>query len=136
MKNLILALTLALASDAFAATSKLECHFTEPFFSLEFDLASGKVTRTEPNWEDDASTTVTKTVAENAKVESDLSDPFLPKYTVKTQAGEVIAAIQLNMKGSDGMSNIIYPFDIQHAEMWGGCESDLIKRYDPYENEQ
>ena len=115
------------------ATSKLNCGFTEPFFSLEIDLAKALITRTEYDWDDKDpnSDYITTTVAENIKVEVDNSDPFLPKYALKTQDGEVFANILMNMAGSDGMSDIIYPFDIRYSDYWGGCTSDLISSFDP-----
>ena len=133
-------LTLLIATSANATkTQELECFFTEPFLTLTIDLEGKSVTQTEPDWDNDASQTKTTTIATGIKITVDSSDPFLPKYTVKKASGEMIVELVLNMKGSDAMSEITYPFDAKYAlpdydNLWGGCTSDKIAWINPYED--
>jgi hypothetical protein len=134
MKNMILIAILTLIPKLAAAseTNFIYCGFTEPFFSLTVDLEKKTVTRVEPDWED-AGETVSTVIAEGVKLESNFSDPLLPKYVVKDSTGSVILDLTLNMKGSDHMSDIIFPLEAKHMDMWGGCETDQISSYNPYE---
>jgi uncharacterized membrane protein len=121
-----------------APTTSLNCQFTEPFFSLDFDLVTGVVTKTEPDWENDAAQTITTVVARNVRVVTDSSDPFLPKYVVNKEDGSLLAELVMNMQGSNGMSDTVYPFEIQfvtdlHGKQWGGCSSNNIAPLDPHE---
>lgn len=139
MKKLILlslfALTTAAAAESQAPTSKLDCGFTEPFFNLNIDLVEKRVTRTEYDFDDidPKSDFITTVIAENIVIQANLSDPFLPTYVVLKQDGSWIADLALNMKGSDAMSDIVYPFDIKYSDFWGGCSSDKIDRWSPHE---
>lgn len=119
-------------------TKSMICGFTEPFFTLDIDLAKKKVTMIEPDWENDATQERSKVVAEGIQIESDLSDPFLPKHTIKNKEGQVIAELKMDFQGSDGMSPIIYPFTINYTDqnfkdyvLWGGCETEHAKSHNP-----
>lgn len=132
MKNAILASLLLLSGIAQAAqTTKLECGFTEPFFNLDIDLVKKEITKTSPNWEQGGEGTVSEIIATNIRLQSDLRDPLAPKYQIVGSNGAIIAHLQLDMAGSDGMSDIVYPFNIQFDGMHGGCSSNLIKTVNP-----
>ncbi len=133
VSNLALATTLAKTSAEAAApkTTSINCVFTEPFFSLDFDLKKREVSLTEPDWKHDAGKTVTKVIAKGIRVRTDMSDPFVPSYTVLTSTGKVFAVLTLDVQGSDGMSDVISPFSIKYAKMFGGCSSNRISPIDP-----
>ena len=138
MKSIIAVLTLAFSVNALA-TEKISCTFTEPFFDMNIDLQSKKVTEVHPDWDNmkdnEPIKYVTKTIAENAVIETDFSDAFLPKYRVLTVDGQLLAELTLNMKGSDGMSDITFPLEVKYGQHWGGCKTNLLESVNPYENQ-
>lgn len=141
MKHIITALMIALipglaSADApKAPTKKIYCGFTEPFFSLEADLEKRTLTLTEPDWDNGGGEIITKIVATGISLKPDFSDPLYPRYVVLNSNGAVLLKLTLNMRGSDGMSNVIFPFEAEYGEHWGGCETEHIKSFDPSENE-
>lgn len=134
LATLMIASLTANAKSRNAATSLLECGFTEPFFTLMIDLKKKEISKIEPDWSNPSGGTITTVVATNINVVSDLSDPFLPKYKVLNGNGSQFAEIVMNMAGSDGMSDIVYPYEIKHDGMFGGCSSDKIKRLNDNQN--
>jgi uncharacterized membrane protein len=50
---------------------------------------------------------------------------------------KVIQELNLNNRGSDGMSDFVFPYEVkwvadgQRSELYGGCESNYLKRLDP-----
>ncbi len=135
MKTIVIALSLMLSMSLYAEekTSTLECSFTEPFFTLDINLNERTIHKTEPDWNGDPSKTITTLINEDVSLVSDFSDPLLPKYEITSTKGEAIMSLVLNMSGSDGMSDIIFPFDARYGELWGGCSSDKIAPFNPYE---
>lgn len=132
MKKMILAATILMSSLANAqATKVLECGFTEPFFTLNINLETREIQRIDPDWNNGGGGTVTTTIATNINLKPDFSDPLLPQYKVIGQDGALIANITMDMQGSDGMSDITFPFTIIFDGMYGGCSSDKIKELNP-----
>lgn len=141
MKHLIAALMIALvpglasANTQQVATKYIDCSFTEPFFNLVVDLEKKTLTRIEPDWDNGAGETVSKIVATGINLKVDFTDPLYPRYVVLSSNGTALLNLTLNMQGSDGMSDLIFPLDAQYGELWGGCETDLIKAYNPNANQ-
>jgi len=59
------------------------------------------------------------------------------KFEIVAKNGKVLQKLELNNKGSDGMSNINYPYEVKDNTMitganggWGGCSSNALKRSD------
>ena len=114
-------------------TNAIHCTFTEPFFSLHFDLKKREVLIDEPNLNNGGRTSVTRVIAKGIRVRTHMSDPFLPKYSVLTSSGKLLASLTLDVQGSDGMSDIISPFSIKYENWYGGCSSNQIKEINPNE---
>lgn len=141
MKKLIIALIVSMAPAAFAET--LECSFTEPFFSLSYDSRTQVLKRTEPDWENDAGKVVTRVVARNVRVVplSNVKTNELTSFTrfaLIGRDGTVHLRLTLNYQGSDGMSDITFPYDavIPNSRTSanngvGGCESGTLAAINP-----
>lgn len=133
----ILALSVFFAASAFAAqqTTKdvLRCSFTEPFYSLEFDANTGIVTSILPSAQGDEGSVQSEVIASAAKlVPSDINKTGMldSEYTlVDAEKGEILK-LDLNLKGSDGMSEMIYPFEVYHGQNVGGCWTDTVRIID------
>ncbi len=97
MKTLFL--TLALASPS-AFADIITCKQTEPFITQVYNTDLGKVTITSPT--------------ERMRIEKNLK--FVIKGTGsfeirRARTNEVLARLELNHNGSDGMSDTTYPYD-------------------------
>ena len=140
MKALILTASLVAVLQAQAAeqkTTSFHCAFTEPFFSLDIDLEKKTITKISPVISDHAQDGEMKTelVAKNISVRRYHSDPFKPAFQVLAR-GRVLAKIVFDAKGTDHMSRFVYPYSIVfEGKHPGGCESNLVKRFDPGEGE-
>lgn len=134
MKHAFTIIVLALAPTLASAqpTKTISCSFTEPFFTLDVDLEKKTVTRTEPNWDSQDLGTKVTVIAEGISLAHDFSDPLAPTFAIVSAGGSAILDLSLDMQGSDGMSDVIFPFSARHGGMWGGCESDKLKGHDPH----
>lgn len=141
MKKLIVALIVTMAPAAFAET--LNCSFTEPFFSLNYDSKTQVLTKTEPDWTNNAGKEITTVVARNVRV--------VPLSNVKTNEltsfarfaligknAKVHLRLTLNYQGSDGMSDITFPYNAEIPNSKtnanngiGGCESGTLAAINP-----
>lgn len=128
------AITLLLAATV-AKAEVYSCSFTEPFFSISIDSATGMVTRTEPDWESETGEEITTVVSTDASVMSTMEDGIETLYVVP-KGQPAIMRLALTWQGSDGMSDMIFPYDGQllspdadsHANhLLGGCESTSKK---------
>lgn len=110
-------------------TTLIECRFTEPFIAYKFDLQKRVITRISPLDTDPNNPSVFPEiiVATAFTVEQVSQDPFIPSFAIRTPDGQVHTTLTLNGNGSDGMSDIIYPYDAHHNGLWGGCESNVLK---------
>ncbi len=137
----ILTSTLFLTLSSFASINpKLTCSFTEPFYDLELDLDSGKLIRVEYDWNDsDPNSDYIRTVLnKNSIVTINSSGKTLSISVKDIKTSESILDSKLDYKGSDGMSNALFPlsvkhFDKQRGTQYGGCELDKILAYDSSE---
>ncbi len=121
-----------------ARAGLLSCTFTEPFFTISFDPATGEVTRISP---DDAGPhghefEVT-TVATGAQIVRDDSYREHPTAQLRT-AGEVLMVITFSGKGNDGMSDRVYPMEgiwgtEPRGNNVGGCATEKAPGFELYE---
>ena len=126
----------ALALLSIAAPSEagtLRCSFTEPFFSIDFDSATGKVTEISPDVTDpETGKPVPTVLAEKARLErADLAgDPMSLRLV---NGSEIILTLKLTGQGSDGMSDNLFPFEAWRRGHDGGCETDKYPAFETYE---
>ena len=113
--------------------AQLHCSFTEPFFSIAYDTATGKVILTSADEFDGDGNLVPRLLGENVKVVRE--DKWKDFETLYLKAGdETILTIKITGQGSDGMSDNQYPFEGIYGERnIGGCETDKIKSFDVYQ---
>jgi hypothetical protein len=129
---------LGLAAVPAAAADVLGCSFTEPFFSIGFDPATGIVTRASPDDADPQSGEIKpKVIAEGAKLTLDDVWEGHRSATLRTAAGEVLMVLRFR-EGSDGMSDFVFPLEGQwgaeaNGNNIGGCETAKVQAYDSYE---
>ncbi len=116
-----------------AAAGVLTCHFTEPFFVIVFDSATGIVTLTSPDDSDPETGKIEpKVIAEGAKLTR--SDAWVGYPTLTLDAGEErILDIKFTGQGSDGMSETVFPMEGVYGTNVGGCEATRAPAYDLYE---
>jgi hypothetical protein len=132
MKRLLAGLGLALvAADAQAGV--LSCSFTEPFFAITFDSATGMVTQVSADETDpDTGKPIPKVLAKAAKLE--LLDHAEGGQKLRlTDAGKTLLDLQITMQAGDGMSESIYPMEGKYGSNTGGCSTDKFPPFDPYE---
>lgn len=131
MKAGIWAIALILA-PAPAGAGTLNCSFTEPFFSITFDSATGKVVETSADVTDpDTGQPVPTVLAEHARLR--VANPQDPFSFVLENAGETILELQLTGHGSDGMSDNLFPFQALRGNHDGGCDTDKYPAFETYE---
>lgn len=124
MKKLLIASTLLLASISQADVIK--CVFTEPFIDTTYSMVQQTLTVRTAG--DEKAPVVIKNVSFQIK------GPALFQLIAKD--GSILQTLTLNNKGSNGMSDTIYPYDVkygntkQHA-LYGGCTSNYLKSKEP-----
>lgn len=116
-----------------AEAGTMRCSFTEPFYSIVFESESGKVTVISPDVTDpETGKPVPEVLARNAKLER--ADPPGDGLTFRlVNGGDTILELKLTGKGSDGMSDNLYPFEAWRGRHDGGCETDKYQAFDTYE---
>lgn len=119
------------AGDASAGV--LTCRFTEPFFMIALDSATGVVTLTSPDESDPATGKITpRVIAEGARLTR--PDAWVGYPTLTLDAGdERILDIKLTGQGSDGMSETVFPMEGVYGTYVGGCEATKAPAYDLFE---
>lgn len=116
-----------------AAAGVLTCRFTEPFFVIAFDSATGVVTLTSPDESDPATgKIVPRIIAEGAKLSRSGAWVGYPTLTLDAGA-ERILDIRLTGQGSDGMSETVFPMEGVYGAHVGGCEATKAPAYDLFE---
>jgi uncharacterized membrane protein len=114
---------IALASSPVAHAEKFTCGFTEPFYTVTYDTGSQKLVS-----RDDVmrKSTTFRNVAFQIVAPGE--------FRLSDQRGRELLRLKLTMEGSDGMSNVIYPFEASTEVLLGGanngvggCESTLLK---------
>jgi uncharacterized membrane protein len=120
MKNLFLIFGLSMATVANAET--FTCEFTEPFVTLTYSTGTEALTK-----KDDATGQV--------QVLKKVSFLILAsgEYSLRNAAGNEVVRLKLDGQGSDGMSDMVYPYSastnlISGANNGiGGCSSVALK---------
>ncbi len=98
----------------------IKCLFTEPFVASVYDMSNSTLTYSALA----ANTTVINNV--NFKIKS------AGVFELVSIEGNVLQTLKLNFKGSDGMSDKVFPFDVKDSQAvtnrgYGGCTSDSLK---------
>ena len=132
MKRLLVGSALLLL-PAGAEAGVLTCSFTEPFFSISFDSATGVVTWVSADETDpDTGKPVPKVLAQSAKLE--LLDYAEGGQKLRLSNGsETLLDLQITMQADDGMSESTYPMEGKYGSNTGGCYTDKFPPFDPYE---
>ena len=129
MKNLLVA---ALLSTSVTAQADIfNCVFTEPFFNIQYSTTTNELVRFEYDFDQD------KMVSKTTKnVSFQIKGPA--KFQLLAADKTPIMNLDLNSKGSDGMSDRTYPYDAEllteGSSMWGGCDSNFLKATDESAN--
>ncbi len=122
MKNLLVAVLLS--TSVTAQADIINCSFTEPFFSLQYSTTTNELARTEYDYDKDK--LVTTTVK---NISFQIKGPA--KFQLLAADKTPLMNLELNFKGSDGMSDRVFPYDAEllteGSNMWGGCESNFLK---------
>ncbi len=112
---------LVLAFNISAQADVITCVFTEPFVNTTYDLA--KQTLTVEQYEG-------KLVVKDVSFEIKSAG----KFHIVSQDGVVLQKLDLNGKGSDGMSDTVFPYEVTDTSMdkfanngIGGCYSNHLK---------
>ena len=125
MRTLVaVALSVGFAGQA-AQAGTLSCSFTEPFFTIDYDSANGKVTVISPDRFDDDGKMVPEILAENAKLVAEPNWQEHPTFYLK-DGDKTILTLIASGQGSDGMSEAQFPFEGRAMGWTGGCETAKI----------
>jgi hypothetical protein len=120
-------------------TEIITCDFTEPFFSMTFDLKNRQMIYSGYDLETDDE--VRKVIETGIQVIPTSEDLLLPTVEIRSSEGKLLAVIKLDVAGSNGMTDTVYPFSIELAGFGGnpinesgGCISDRLGAVEPYSN--
>lgn len=107
----------------------IKCVFTEPFVATTYSMAQQSLTYSAFTGEDKPEETVVNNVSFQIKGSGE--------FELVAKDGKVLQKISLNNKGSDGMSDRNYPYEVEDKGMagmansgWGGCTSNYMKASD------
>ena len=96
----------------------LICQFTEPFYTLRYRFESQILTIESLSM--DTYETQVKHLATERKINNKKSTE--PKYIIREKGKkESLLLAHKNNKGSDGMSDEVYPYEAQYTDLYGGC---------------
>src|SRR4051812_5661138 len=93
----------------------ISCSFTEPFFNTTYSMAQQSLTIT---GFDESGPQVIKNVSFQIKGPA--------QFELVAKDGKILQKLDLNFKGSNGMSDHEYPYDVQwttdaNTTLFGGC---------------
>jgi uncharacterized membrane protein len=117
MKLLLTASLSLLTSVSYADIIK--CTFTEPFIDSTYSMTQSKLTYKDV----DGKTTVIKNVSFQIKSASE--------FVLLSKDGKVLQELSLDHKGSNGMSDVVYPYSVKDNVGYGGCVSQYLKAKEP-----
>lgn len=112
---------------SFAAHADIiKCTFTEPFINSTYSMTQSRLT-----YQDfEGRTRVYNNVSFQIKGTG--------RFELLTRSGRVIQSLRLNYQGSDGMSDRVYPYDVQDNSGLmganngrGGCQSNYLRATNP-----
>lgn len=124
LKNKTLIATLAVGMFSVAAQAeKITCVFTEPFFTSEYDSSTSEL-----KYRDSISG------AEKSLKGVQLKALNQDSIALVSAEGKTLQTLFLSMNGSDGMSEVVYPYDVKDIgqqmigiSIYGGCYSEKLK---------
>lgn len=124
MKQILLALAIVTpltAAPLTASADIIKCYFTEPFVNSQYSMTESSLTYKDI----EGKATKIKNVSFQIKSAG--------VFQLVAKDGKVLQILNLNNAGSDGMSDITYPYDakdntLSTAQGFGGCESNYLKR--------
>jgi uncharacterized membrane protein len=119
MKQILLALTIV--APLTASADIIKCSFTEPFVNSQYSMTESSLTYKGI----EGKATKIKNVSFQIKSAG--------VFELVAKDGTVLQTLTLNHAGSDGMSDLIYPYDAKDNTLntnlgYGGCESNYMKR--------
>lgn len=119
MKKVLFTSIVALLSSTVAHADIIECVFTEPFVKTVYSMTQSTLTITDIDNKE-----VIKSVSFQIKSPS--------VFELVSKDGQVLQTLTLNQKGSDGMSDTLYPYDVKDTRFsdspqYGGCTSNYLK---------
>jgi uncharacterized membrane protein len=122
MKPSILSLLLVMLAGNSASADVIHCLFTEPFVATTYQMSRQTLTIRE--------------YSETPKVIRNVSFQIKgpSSFELVSSDGKVLQELNLNRKGSDGMSDNLYPYDVKDFSiqsgarfLFGGCSSNHLK---------
>ncbi len=116
---------LATFISASAHADIITCGFTEPFFTTMYSMAQ-------------QSLTIKDDVVGTTSVIKNVSFQIIApgKFEIRKANGDVLQTLELTGNGSDGMSDLIYPYEVTNSQAVrdfganigvGGCESNYLR---------
>lgn len=115
----------------------LSCTFTEPFYDIDLDLDSGRLTRTEYDWaeEEPNSDFITKVLDEHATVKLSSTGSGVRIVAQNAKTAKIYLDGTYDFKGSNGMSDHDYPVSVVHhwdsgRREYGGCHLGTIRSFE------
>jgi hypothetical protein len=106
----------------------LRCSFTEPFFVLEFDSSTHKVVRVAAA-DDVGNKPVTTVISRNARLERTIGEKEFETFEL-TDGRAIILTLRLDARGSDGMSEKVFPFRATVGHHEGACDTRKYPAWD------
>ena len=124
MKKAVYALVATLALTTTAKAETFVCGFTEPFVTFTYSTETQKLVE-----HDDVMDKTRKL----GGVKFEVAGPNV--FVLRSAAGQPLARLTLDNKGSDSMSETVYPYSVEYYEILGrkntnysgGCTSTLLK---------
>lgn len=129
-------LLISLLLSAGLRAEVLVCDFTEPFFNIKFDPATKIVTYIGVDtYSDDDGTFDEVILAKNAKlVETTTTGPVVgSEYSLRDENDKELVKLALTFRGSNGMSDHIFPFDAWYGPHMGACETKSAPAVDTFQ---
>ena len=125
MKKIILSLAL-ITTSLIAKADVINCSFTEPFINSSYSMAQQSLTYKTPGDNGKDVVTVIKNVSFQIKGAG--------SFELVSKEGKVLQSLKISNNGSDGMSDIVFPYEVNDTGMHsnanngiGGCYSNSLK---------
>ena len=120
MTKALLTLSILVAGLA-AQADIISCNFTEPFVDVTYSTTTSELTVLDHGNEGK------KTIIKNASFQIKGAGQF----EILGKDKKVLMTLDLNFKGSDSMSEAVYPYHAEYDNMIGACESNFLKATHP-----
>lgn len=130
MKKIVFLLATISSFSAFSQ-QPINCTFTEPFIDFDIDVVNQTVVRNEPDWENENGGVLSTDISAQFNFVSTLKNGVANLVLSDKQTGKKVFDASLNFKGSDGMSDNTYAYDVKYnreqSSLYGGCSSESLK---------